>query len=153
MRIRRLDKIVENNISQSALRSTNDQMLFVLQDISETLAMIYDNMMEANDDGASVIPFDMLEKYETVHFETDDFKEGYSVRFLRYETYASYDTILNEHKLSKKAVFDAFGHEMIMPESSYGKKWRCWDKKPTEEEMAQEPLDGKGKRNDSKKND
>ena len=46
MDIGRLDEIVKNNVANSELKSTEAQKVYLLQDISETLAMIYDLMKE-----------------------------------------------------------------------------------------------------------
>jgi len=50
MEIKRLDKIVQNNVSYSTNIKPEFQMVYILQDISETLAMIYDIMSKKEDD-------------------------------------------------------------------------------------------------------
>lgn len=50
MKISRLDKIVADNVGFSEKFSDTKQMIYVLQDISETLAMIYDKMCKDKGD-------------------------------------------------------------------------------------------------------
>lgn len=49
MVIKRLDKIIENNVTYSMQKSNETQMVYILQDISSTLAMIYDKLCESDD--------------------------------------------------------------------------------------------------------
>lgn len=143
MKISRLDEIIRKNVAYSSHSPKDAQMVYILQDVSETLAMIYDHMcgLEPVSEGsipvstmAKLIPFDELEKYETMHFETVDYIEGYDVSFARYEQSEIIDSKKNEVKHLKHVVFIAFGNEMRLAESNYNKKWRCWNVKPTEEE-------------------
>ena len=138
MKITRLDKIIQNNISFSSQRKLDEQAVYILQDISETLAMIYDKLQE--NDGkktnnyAAVIPFTSLNNYEIMHLEHVDFPQGYAVSFIRYEEYIDD----YKRKITRYAIVNAFGQEMRLKESEYNKKWRCWTTEPTEEERNEE---------------
>ena len=143
MKISRLDKIIESNVNYSTQKNTSEQTLYVLQDISMTLAMIYDYMCGMNpvSDASSpvstmayVIPFDELDKYESFHFETYDFPEGYESKLIRYYEDELIDAKNDETKKRTFAIIESFGDEMRMNSSSYEKKWRCWNVKPTAEE-------------------
>jgi len=45
-KVTRLDKIITDNVGASTHYKESQQMVIILQDISETLAMIYDKMCE-----------------------------------------------------------------------------------------------------------
>ena len=125
MQINRLDTIVSNNVSYSVKLSTDDQKIHILQDISETLAMIYDSLNKKSDEEtATIVPYEELGNYEGLHLETIDYKEGYPVRFVRY---------VSSNKSSYVSVI-AFGEEMELKEKDYEKTWRCWNIEPTMEE-------------------
>lgn len=147
MVISRLDKIIENNVTISTQKGNDAQKIAILQDISETLAMIYDKLCGMNTVSDASVPvesmtyvvsFDTLDLYESLHFETIDYKEGYEVKFIRYEDEEIIDVKNNEKRLEKYAVLNAFGEEMKQKESTYNKKWRCWNFKPTETERSKE---------------
>ena len=147
MHISRLDKIIENNISISTQKSAQEQMIYLLQDISTTLAMIYDRMCggEPVSEGsqsvsvmAKIIPFEELGKHQKMHFDHVDFPTGYEVAFVRYEEQETFDAKHNEKRITNSVVLDAFGDEMRMEEKDYKKKWRCWDVEPTKEERNKE---------------
>lgn len=147
MVISRLDKIIENNVTISTQKGNDAQKIAILQDISETLAMIYDKLCGMNPVSDASVPvesmtyiisFDQLIMFESLHFETVDYKEGYEVKFLRYEDEEIIDVKNNEKRLEKYAVLDAFGEEMKLKERDYRKKWRCWNFKPTETERSKE---------------
>ena len=137
MKITRLDKIIENNVTYSTQKGNQDQIIYILQDISTTLAMIYDRMCgeepvsessESVTTMAFVIPFDKLQYYETMHFESVEFAEGYDVKFIGYFE----DRNDMENRIS--VAVKAFGENMRLNGKQYGKKWRCWNVKPTKEE-------------------
>ena len=139
MQVSRLDKIIENNVTYSTQKSAQDQMVFILQDISSTLAMIYDRMCgsshvsEATESVvtmAYVIPFEQLNKYHTMYFETIDFQEGYEVEFVN--AFENYNLANFEQDIS--IIVKAFDDNMRLDGKWYNKKWRCWNAKPTEEE-------------------
>lgn len=143
MKITRLDKIIENNVTLSTQKGNQEQIIYLLQDISTTLAMIYDKMCgEATVSDASVsvvafvIPFDELEKYDTLYIEYRENENGlgYETKFLRYDEEEIIDVKRNEKRVIKSAVFDAFGYEMKCDEKQCLKDWRCWNIAPTEEE-------------------
>ena len=46
MKLSRLDTVIKNNVDFSTQKSLENQKLYILQDISTTLAMIYDKMCE-----------------------------------------------------------------------------------------------------------
>ena len=48
MELTRLDKIISDNVALSTNKNDMQQMVYILQDISETLAMIYDKLCEEN---------------------------------------------------------------------------------------------------------
>lgn len=125
MQISRLDKIIENNVMYSVQKANDAQIIFILQDISTTLAMIYDKMCGINQasdvsssvtSSAYVIPYEEMKNFETMHFETNDYKDGYTVSFVRYE--------------KDSVIVLAFGEEMKLKKSKYGKDWRCWNVAP-----------------------
>ena len=138
MQISRLDKIVENNVTYSTQKASTEQMIFILQDISTTLAMIYDSMcgMAPVSEGSAsvlsmavVIPFDEMKNYKKMHFDSIDYDDGYEVTFLRYEyTGNEVDSV----------VLKAFGEEMKLPKNAFGRRWRCWNIKPTKAEREKE---------------
>ena len=139
MQVSRLDKIIENNVTYSTQKSNQDQMIYILQDISSTLAMIYDHLCgsepvsEATESVvtmAYVIPFEELNKYKTMHIEMIDFSEGYEVNFVN--MYENYDYANMENNVS--VLVKAFDGDMRLDGKWYNKKWRCWNIKPTEEE-------------------
>lgn len=146
VKISRLDKIIQNNISFSSQRKLEEQAVYILQDISETLAMIYDKLCDGNAvtqaseeivPKAFIIPFDNLKDYETMHFDHVDFPQGYDISFIRYETFTSQDKFTLEKKIVRYAIVNAFGQEMQLKESEYGKKWRCWNITPSSEERTE----------------
>lgn len=143
MKVSRLDKIIENNVTYSTQKANQEQAVYILQDISATLAMIYDRLCglsHVSDTSmslssfATVIPFHDLNKYETMHFETDDYAEGYEVSFKNYGQSEEIDAKKNTIKTNEYAILNCFGEEMKLYENKYGKTWRCWTIKPTEEE-------------------
>lgn len=145
MKITRLDKIIENNISISAQHKPEDQKLFILQDISETLAMIYDRMcgeepIEQSSESVSVsayvIPFNNLKDFNELYFEHITFPQGYYTSFIRYEEIKVFDIDPYNNSVERKAIFNVGGSEMKLDEKDYGKKWRCWNVKPTDEERS-----------------
>lgn len=143
MIISRLDKIIENNVTASTQKNNEAQKIAILQDISETLAMIYDKLcgMNAVSDAtvpvesmAVIIDFFALNNFDSLYFEPIDFPEGYEVRFLRYEEEEIIDAKHNQKQHEYYVVLLAFGEEMRLKESDYNKKWRCWNVKPLEDE-------------------
>ena len=147
MKISRLDKIIEENVTYSQQKTPEMQIVYILQDMSQTLAMIYDKMCGIDtvsqatvpiEKLAYVIPVDELSKHKTMHFEAVDYKEGYPVEFVRYLNVREVDGKTVEKEVRRKAVLNAFGSKMEMDLSSYGKKWRCWNMEPTEEERENE---------------
>ena len=148
MKITRLDKIIENNVTYSQQKGNQDQIIYILQDISMTLAMIYDRICGEEPVSESsinitsfIVPFDELNKYRTLHalyIEFTDFPQGYEVTFLRYDESETIDVKHNEKRTERYAVFDAFGNEMRLDENDYNKKWRCWNIVPTKEEREKE---------------
>ena len=50
MELTRLDKIISNNVTLSDKKNETQQMVYILQDISETLAMIYDKLSRVERD-------------------------------------------------------------------------------------------------------
>lgn len=148
MIISRLDKIIENNVTASAQKGNEAQKIAILQDISETLAMIYDKLCGMNPVSDATIPIESmafviqasdLEKYkDTIHYETIDYADGYGVTFERYEEEEIIDVKNNEKRYICYAILNAFGEEMKLNLLDYGKKWRCWNIKPTETERSKE---------------
>lgn len=145
MKITRLDKIIENNVTYSTQKGNQDQIIFILQDISTTLAMIYDRICgedpvsEASESVsvmAYVIPFEELKNHDKMHFDHIEFPQGYEVSFLRYEENEIIDVKRNEKRNERYVIVDAFGHEMKLDEKEYGIKWRCWNIEPNKEERA-----------------
>lgn len=148
MQISRLDKIIEDNVTWSTGKNTAEQTLFVLQDISVTLAMIYDKLCGLDSVSESttpvetmayVIPFEELDKHDSLFFQAIDYKEGYEVSFDTFETYETLDAKNNEVKLHKNAILVAFGEKMHLKEANYGSKWRCWNIKPNAQESEKNP--------------
>ena len=118
MKVSRLDNVTENMVSISTQRKLEEQKLFVLQDISATLAMIYDYLTKDEEDNAPfVIDEGALCTFDEMFFESTELPTGYAVNYVRTE--------------KKNVVLSAFGDEMAMPLSEYGKKWRCWNTEPS----------------------
>lgn len=126
MKISRLDHIINNNVTGSAKFNEESQKIFVLQDISETLAMIYDKLCESSEKEVEpfVIPYDELENFSEMYFEPLNY-DGYDVDF---------DTVKN----ADETVVKAFGHDMPLKRKEYGKKYRCWNVMPNEEQRSME---------------
>ena len=139
MRISRLDKIIENNVGYSTQKKNDEQMVYILQDISATLAMIYDRMCgdeeEAEEEKpvepmAFVVPFENIHLYDNLYSESVENPELYSVDFVGYAE--SYDPSNMEYKMC--VVLRKGTDEMKLNNKKYGKTWRCWVSKPSEEE-------------------
>ena len=160
MKLSRLDEITKNNVGSSTQKKIDEQILFVLQDISTTLAMIYDksfgDILELDSseidgseiDGSKIdnkeennaemppmlLQFEELRDYNPIHFESIDYPEGYPVTYKSDITYSETSPITYESSVAHYARLLAFGEEMDMPESKYGKTWRCWTKEPSKEQ-------------------
>ena len=135
MRISRLDKIVSNNVGYSTQKKNDEQIIYLLQDINETLAMIYDKMCESDteedsieqeeDNGTYVIPQVDIPKRKKMIFEDKETKIFYPVT--------------RKSIKGNELIVEAFGGYMDLDMRTYGKKWRCWSGSPTYEEMMDEP--------------
>ena len=143
MKISRLDKIIEDNVEFSMIANSNAQKIAILQDISETLAMIYDKLCDKEPVSMSNIPvskmatfvlFSHLQDGEATYIEFTDYKEGYDIEFVRYEVQETIDTKNNEKREEMFAVMKAFGEEMRLSGKDYNKTWRCWTAKPNDTE-------------------
>ena len=140
MKLSRLDEITKNNVGYSTQKKTDEQILFVLQDISTTLAMILDKMNGQNYTEDDMEPPPMLLQYEELadynpmHFESVDLPEGYEVTFKGEITLSSTAFLTGKQEIAHYALFSAFGDDMKMPKSKYGKTWRCWTREPSKEQ-------------------
>ena len=132
MKISRLDTVVSNYVSRSTNTNLAEQTIYVLQDISTTLAMLYDKMFGETDEEeipqeTVIIPFDELHKYRKIYIEFYSPMIGYEATFSEYKS--------NE----KLMVFEAFGGDIAQSPEEYGKTWRCWTKEPTVEQKDKSP--------------
>ena len=141
MKISRLDKIIENNVALSIGKHSEEQKVGILQDISETLAMIYDKLCEDNinrnkiDTTPKIIPFECLLFGEKIHIEYLNFDEEDIADFVKYETEELLSIKNDEKKTDVYAVFKAkTGNDIRLKQDEYEKTWRCWNIEPTEEE-------------------
>ena len=131
MKISRLDEITRNYVGISTQKRVDEQILFVLQDISSTLAMIYDRIENEGSD-ATLIELNDLHSHhgETLYFDSIELEEGY-------------EAVLKCEIANKKSNVDirltAFGGDMDMPISEYGKTWRLWVGTPSEKQRRDEP--------------
>ena len=123
MKISRLDQVINNNVTSSAKFNQELQKIYILQDISETLAMIYDKLCDSENNDAFVIPFNKLENYKTMFFEPVDCV-GYEVEFIKYDDNGNYVTVA------------AFNGDMRLSKKDYEKKYRLWNIEPSEKEMS-----------------
>ena len=94
--------------------------------------MIYDKLCGEDEivDTPTVIPYEELQDYHTMHFEAVDYLEGYDVSYGG----SYYQPTSDPLKAKECAILIAFNEKMNMPKSQYGKTWRCWTSKPTREE-------------------
>lgn len=136
MRITRLDTVTENFVNRSTKENINEQILYSLQDLNATVAMIYDNLFGEKEEVGSPIVTEPQKAEAITYVEALELKpqtklyldhvelpEGYDV------TFEAYDEETNED------MFYAFGtHAIRFHMSKYGKEWRLWTKKPTPEE-------------------
>lgn len=133
VRIGRLDKIVQNNVEFSQNKNIDEQKLYILQDISETLAMIYDKLTEEEvEDEAYVLLPDELIQQKELFFDAPELTEPYPVEFVDYSyVQHEFDPLGTTYPVVNLI---AFGKPMTMKVSEYYKKWRCWSKMPTKEQ-------------------
>lgn len=137
VRIGRLDKIVQNNVEFSQNKNIEEQKLYILQDISETLAMIYDKLTENEAvDEAIIIPLDKLIQQKELFFDAPELTEPYPVTFVDYSYAQNEFDPLGTTRPVVNLI--AFGEPMTMKVSQYYKRWRCWNKMPTEEQRDRE---------------
>ena len=151
MKISRLDQIIENNVSYSVTKRLDEQKVHLLQDISETLAMIYDKLCDVENSPrvemkiapvTTLVPVEALTYGANMYVEYFGFAEGDMVDFVRYDTEELIDVKNNEKKSDLYAVLNitsaSHAKEVRLNLKEYGYKWRCWSAHPTDEERKKE---------------
>ena len=146
MELGRLDEIVKSNVELSTQKNVEEQKLYVLQDISVTLAMIYDklNGMKAiksveEEKLMSPISVESLSVCDWMYLEEKG-KEPRLVQRLEYEvcnsdamhTFGEYDNyaiVLSDE--NRETIKKRLGN--------YMRTWRCWYENPTKREMEKTP--------------
>lgn len=137
MKITRLDKITENFVTMSTQKKVDEQVLYVLQDISTTLAMLYDKLVGDNEEINIAYPPTDKEKAEPIQYEDVlKMKPNTNLYFDHIELPEGYDVVFEEYdSVTNESLFYAFvNHSVRFPMSKYNKEWRLWTKKPTQEE-------------------
>ena len=137
MKIGRLDEVVKNNVEFSTNPDKEAQKLWLLQDISTTLAMIYDKLNggvdveEEEEQPSFIVPFDdIIRKYGHYFFDSRELPEPYEVDVISIETALDMNTGNNKIRIDVRA----FGNPMCLNGNKYNKEWRFWNKMPTPKE-------------------
>ena len=151
MKISRLDQIIENNVSYSVTKRLDEQKVHLLQDISETLAMIYDKLCDVNisikeetksSPVTTLIPVEDLTCGKNMYIEYSGFSEVDIVDFIRYDTEELIDVKNDKKNSDLYAVFNVISssnhHEIRLNMKEYGHTWRCWYECPDDDEMRKE---------------
>lgn len=147
MKISRLDQIIENNVSYSVTKRLEERKIYFLQDINETLAMIYDKLCDVEnlprfemktENITTIVPVEALTFGTNMCIEYSGFNDVDIVDFVRYDTEEIIDAKKNEKKNDSYAIFNVTSkpnaNEIRLNLNEYGHKWRCWSNVPTEKE-------------------
>ena len=155
MQITRLDKIVENNVAYSQQKANAEQMMLcVLQDMSETLAMIYDRLcgeepiietsnsvkqpiQNGSSEAIIIHPSYLLEHKNEVLFSGKPIlleRYGFNGIIKAFVIGIAEESATNDTVLTVEITDIPNGH-MNLYWSDYGLLWRIWNVRPTDELM------------------